>query len=584
MRERRKRIRNTVVEDDPLFIEIHHTFGQVRKSVYKIVEFDEYGLSFFVPVAEGYFPVGMPITYHIIQSDLTKTNGKGHVRYFKLHHDSNGMSFYRIGLQVSNTDRDFNADNIAIRPERYRLDGKSYERTIRFIFGDTKYRFELIDISRYSAAFFCSDSDAVIFPVSTVLKQAEIWVGNARLYEGMVLISRIFQDKGKNRVVVEPRKAIFDLERLKQIDEVENAASMGKAVIRKHEGYSRIGNDFKATVSDLRCFLEDYCRFLETPALMASARRDSELDLCGQLFADFFPAVDAKVIAIDTVMQGITLSPEENTDYKYYYQRNLHKYFLTAPFLHRAFFKPSNYAGDYEMMRMIQQDKFNGATTFARLMNAYGVSIPIASAVRSRNDFLARKIEEYVAGSPARSVDVLSVASGPALEITQLIKNAPSSAGKIRLTLLDQEIEALKFSQENIYRHKIQYDCRLSVNFIRIEISRFLKQLASKSKSDELFDMVYAFGVFDYFEERTARFVLSSLLKLLRPAGKLIISNFSLDAHRHRTLMEYGHEWYLVYRSSEELEGLLPESPESYTATVVETEKGLLKYLEVIRL
>ena len=67
MLERRKKIRNSAVSDDSMFIEIHHTFGQVKKSVYKIVEFDEYGLSFLMPIDDGYFAVGMPIKYYIIK-------------------------------------------------------------------------------------------------------------------------------------------------------------------------------------------------------------------------------------------------------------------------------------------------------------------------------------------------------------------------------------------------------------------------------------------------------------------------------------------------------------------------------------
>ena len=58
--ERRKRLRNQVDLDDPAYIEIHHTFGPVRKSVYKVLEYDEYGMSFLIPQADGYFRPGVP--------------------------------------------------------------------------------------------------------------------------------------------------------------------------------------------------------------------------------------------------------------------------------------------------------------------------------------------------------------------------------------------------------------------------------------------------------------------------------------------------------------------------------------------
>ena len=63
-------------------------------------------------------------------------------------------------------------------------------------------------------------------------------------------------------------------------------------------------------------------------------------------------------------------------------------------------------------------------------------------------------------------VKILSVASGPALEIKKLIKMYPEISNRINLTLLDQEIKALEYSQDHIYENKIKYQSSLKVNFI----------------------------------------------------------------------------------------------------------------------
>ena len=88
--EKRRHIRTTPDSDPSSVIEIRHTFGPQRTSVFKINEFDEYGLSFFIPVTKGYFRPGTPLEYSI-KSGSKRKKGFGIVRYYTKCNNDKGL-------------------------------------------------------------------------------------------------------------------------------------------------------------------------------------------------------------------------------------------------------------------------------------------------------------------------------------------------------------------------------------------------------------------------------------------------------------------------------------------------------------
>jgi hypothetical protein len=55
----------------------------------------------------------------------------------------------------------------------------------------------------------------------------------------------------------------------------------------------------------------------------------------------------------------------------------------------------------------------------------------------------------------------------------------------------------------------------------------------------------------------------------------------SLDGHKYQTLIEYGFEWYLVYRTKEEMQDLAKGVIGNSRVRVDEIEKGIMKFLEI---
>lgn len=580
-RERRKASRTASAAEGPVFVELRHTFGPTRKSVYKVLEHDEYGLSFLVPTADGYFAAGTPLQYALVKGDLSRTEGAGYVRYYHPYTDEVGTPFYKIGLEASTSFRDVTGGSYLLRPKRHVLEGKQYTRSIAFDIDGKEVSFELIDISPYSAAFDFNHKGPAVFRVSAMLPSARIAIEDTEIYDGPVTVTRIYQDKQeRRRVVVEPRGALFDVGLIERHESIDEAVRESEALGAAHDSIAAIDTSFKATVADLRCLLEDYKAVLESPRYR-DLDPESERTLLEQLFDPFYDRMDAMVTRLDDIVTGLKLDDEQTAVYRSYYQKHLLALLLASPLNHRSYFKPEGYPGDFETIRMIHDEGFTGPTSFAKLLNKYTNSVAVATVARKRTEYLAERILEFVRASSKPTVEVFSIASGPALEIDYIMKNHPADAKRISLTLLDQELHALRFSQDNLYANRIRYDSEIKLEFIHRGLEGFLRDTAEGKHGPGKYDFAYAFGLFDYFERDVARFVIRHLLPLIAPGGHLLISNISLDGHKYRTLAEFSFEWYLVYRDRELLMDLADGVIKDRGCGIQEIENGVMKFLQI---
>ena len=64
-----------------------------------------------------------------------------------------------------------------------------------------------------------------------------------------------------------------------------------------------------------------------------------------------------------------------------------------------------------------------------------------------------------------------------AIEFDLLLKKHPGISDKVAVTLLDQEIEALKFSQEQLYEDRIKIGSKMELNFVHQNIGNYLRHL-----------------------------------------------------------------------------------------------------------
>ncbi len=574
--EKRTYDRNNNYAKGNSLIEINHSFGTQKRSAYQIQELDEKGLSFLIPKSEGYFIANTPIQFNINNNGSSKANLTGTVKYYHPHYDNRGENFFKIGVEIQDNYRNSPCKQHKLRTQRY-ISKNGNSPVISFSRGNNCCKYSLIDISKYSAAFHCDTENMRDLNVNGPLNNVKISLGEKILFNGTCTISQAYEDaQKKNRVVIEPRHKLINID-LIDMHEIETSIATEVAkIVESNKTFKGIDPDFKTGVADLRILLEEFKTYLETPKLKTDLEKNSEL--LEHIYKIFYPAVDGKIKHIDRLVAKLDLDSEKTAPYKEYYQKHLRSLFMPAPFIHRIFFKPSGYPGDYEMINMVHRNDLEGKNPLDKLLNKYASSIPIAQAVRKRTEFFTNEIKNIAQKNS--SAKVLSIASGPALEFEMLLKKYPKLVDDVSITLLDQDINALRFSQENLYKTRIETQSKVNIDFIHKNIGNYLKEL-NRNKTRENFDIVYASGLFDYFDFRTSKFVIKYLLKQTRPGGKIIIANLSKDGHDHRTILEFVGEWYLTYRSKEDMVKLSEAIPKGIDFEIKEIENGLCKFIEI---
>lgn len=220
------------------------------------------------------------------------------------------------------------------------------------------------------------------------------------------------------------------------------------------------------------------------------------------------------------------------------------------PFTFRAFSKPSGYAGDARMMDFIYGREEAWAPPPAeplgqRIFN-YTTSAPASEGVRARRAFIASRIDRLAEKS--RLPHILSIAAGHLREVNL---SAAARRGRLgRYVALDADPQSLAEVTRCYGRHGVE-----------TVPSKFRGLLNNKLQIGQ-FDLVYSNGLFDYLEQPIGRRLVSTMFRMLRPSGRLIVANFLPGIH-DIGYMEAFMDWRLIYRARREMVDLTAEIPEA---------------------
>jgi extracellular factor (EF) 3-hydroxypalmitic acid methyl ester biosynthesis protein len=560
-------------------IEIDHSYGQVNKSIYKIIEYSEFGLSFLVPFEDGYFLVGTPVKFTIAQPSIKfRRMFTGIVKYYHPVFMNDGKKYYKTGIAIATTYRDLQNKKLNLRPERH-IPPETSTKVVRLTIDNSSYEYVLADYSKYSAAFICDESDVINFKVSSTIEVETISVDEISIFNGIATITRVYLDgQGKNRVVFQPRKTLINITAISCEKAIQTATSEIIEVIALQRQYENIDIKFKTAVTALRMFLENISKVLEEPKYQVpEAETETFLQ---QIFPDFFMLIDSQMTTIDDIVRELSLSNESHFIYKNYFQTNLSHLLLQSPVNQICYFKPNGYAGDYEMMRLTHANMFDGPSLFAKILSKYSTTSHLGEVCRKRTSYLENVLTDYLKKKQDEHINIFSIASGPALEIQELISHHPEITGNVTFTLLDQEIKALQYSMECIYDKKIKYDSNITINFIHDNLQNYMREIAQKD-TKPMYDIIYSFGLFDYFDKTLGRYIISSIKPLLKPGGFILIANFSLEGNKNRVLLEYGFDWYLIYRDQMEMKELAKGHFPIDKIELDEIENGTMKFIKL---
>jgi extracellular factor (EF) 3-hydroxypalmitic acid methyl ester biosynthesis protein len=217
-----------------------------------------------------------------------------------------------------------------------------------------------------------------------------------------------------------------------------------------------------------------------------------------------------------------------------------------------AYHKPHGYAGDFEIIDRIYQHWVSPDPRLKRWDIMFH-ELPATRAVRNRKSFFLQLIEDLYR-SRSGPLSVLNVASGPCRDVAEfLYRGRP----RLEFTCVDQDQKA------------IDYASRLLGDYS--EQVTFVKANALRCRLNSTFDVVWSAGLFDYFSDRFFVCALKSLYRHVRPAGELVIGNFSPN-NWAKDFMEAMSEWYLHHRTAEQLLALADKARLKYRRIWVDQE------------
>jgi extracellular factor (EF) 3-hydroxypalmitic acid methyl ester biosynthesis protein len=450
----------------------------------------------------------------------------------------------------------------------------------------TSMRASLLRLTRYVATFEVYNPYSIL-QLSEVLANFKIFISGKTAYSGRATVSSLV-----NTGLVLVCEASLDEESWLEVDvlspgaQIERLASDFDRVVQEWRKVVEVRDDLKTLVSDIQTFLSDLRRWLEQIELAVRSspvpeRAAMELGVIERLNTLVLPVIAEQFKKFEVVAAGV--GPEVEAVHRAYCRRQIHPLVLCAPFVHRTYQKPLGYAGDYEMVNMILRDPKEGASLFAKVVNTFFVAAPPAEAHRNRISYLSGMLarETRRASKEGQTLRVFNLGCGPAKEVQDFLMYE-DLCERVDFTLLDFNDETLGGTSRMLHDLKMKFRRSTPIRTIKKSVHQVLKEGARLNPSDnnEVYDVVYCAGLFDYLSDRVCRRLLEIFYEMAAPGGLVVATN--VDASNPvKYMMEYVMEWHLIYRNEENFFKLVPGDCDPKEARVTKDVTGVNLFLEI---
>jgi extracellular factor (EF) 3-hydroxypalmitic acid methyl ester biosynthesis protein len=478
---------------------------------------------------------------------------------------------------------------VNFRPHRYRpSDFGPVDPVARLIIGGTTITCRLVDVSQNGVAFECPPG--LTLELGTIIEQLVVSFDDLEAYRGAARVSSTRRQDDLTIVgafFVDSLMSIADVLQLRDIKawRSQEMHTLGLAECNWHvPGHEK----FKALVSELRLFFEDsheQLRELEAllPWHVAHGEGESvaRTALVGRIRQQFVPDLVRYTEQIDAAIRS---APADQVQaLKEFSIRNLHKYFMQAPWMHRARHKPLGYPGDYVVMRYFYERNFEGPTLFAKAINMAGAMCKAARAIPSRKNMIKGRLRKLIDTEGAkRSLRILSVAAGPAQEIFELLSEIDHVASPLEIVLFDQDEEALTFAYSRLKPiAESRFPRTVKITYLYDSIKHLLVD-PTVFKTFGRFDAIFSCGLFDYLQFPTAVALCRNLATNLGPGSVAYIGNV-VPSNPSRWVMEHHLDWYLVHRTHEQLLEFGKAAVPDARIRIIEEETGVNPFVEIFR-
>jgi CRP-like cAMP-binding protein/SAM-dependent methyltransferase len=233
-------------------------------------------------------------------------------------------------------------------------------------------------------------------------------------------------------------------------------------------------------------------------------------------------------------------------------QHEMLPYVLTTETADRFYSKPRGYAGDYLAIQKIYDNVPGGTGRLGPLVDRLFLDIEPSRAVRNRRTLLADEIVSTVNAKADGPVNVMCMASGPAMEVFDAFARLQDK-NRLRVTLLDIDLQSLAYVDEIRAKRNLTANITLiNENLIALYLGR------SKTKVPPQ-DLIYSIGLIDYLNDRLVNKVLAYSHENLAPGGRVILGNFH-PRNPAKEFMDYVLEWNLIHRTEADMNRLFEHS------------------------
>ncbi len=204
-----------------------------------------------------------------------------------------------------------------------------------------------------------------------------------------------------------------------------------------------------------------------------------------------------------------------------------------------AYHKPLGYAGDFQLIEKIYNYQISSNPHLAK-WDQYFHTQKAPQAVRNRVSFFLDQVWLTKMETPSTS-HILNLASGPGRDMQEALKVLGKS--RLEIDCVEQDEQAINHAKE------LCHEFLANIQFTHKNIFRYMPS--------KTYHLIWSAGLFDYFNDNVFKRTIKRFFDLLKPNGKLVIGNFTVD-NPSRGYMEL-FKWQLFHRSKEHLHKLAIE-------------------------
>lgn len=477
------------------------------------------------------------------------------------------------------------------RDQRYTVDASDISSDVRFHdFQNVEHICQVKDYSRTGLSFYLEDG-SLLLKIGDMIADLRLYSSNKLVHTSPSTINHIQDEDQAGKVIscigcsFETPMDVYNIVKMEKITRLQNDFM---DFVQSMAIEENLDPAFVNLTSNLQFILDRYREKLYQEMDTIS---QEDINLQGNLidtlkelaFDALFYELNLYYDHFSSIVNNFT-DPKLSFIHRKFFQTRLSEFFSQSKLCHRGFTKPLGYAGDYEMMNIIYRNTFEGDNLFAQVMSKIDCEGSAARAVRNRRSYLYKKLRELILNTKhGHSIKIMSVACGPAVEFTDLLssiegKDLPLS---IEYIALDQDTKALQDARTRIEPH-IKDNSTIRVHFEEDNIKRLIVDRDNNKDLYKGLDFLYSAGLFDYLSDRASSRLIHKLYSFLKPGGLMIIGNFG-PYNPQRFIMEFGSEWFLVYRSEGHLKSLASDLPGNPLLGIEKEPEGVNLFLTIVK-